>query len=217
MHSRIKSWRTEEKRTILQWSVRNQIKTNKIEDPMEWVLSLEEEERERHDMKFLSWLHIPCLFMAPDTWYGRMVQAHPARTRCSRLRTKAVDLVRPDGTDVSLVPIALDLQYPCQKFGVLLSKRYGRMIRSSLPVPMVAKVTDGFGENSNFSSSRLRMRYGRVVQADPAIPLVAKVTVTCELKKFYANFHVPLCINSPSKMTKENNNIYSQEYGTVGI
>jgi hypothetical protein len=47
MDSRIKSWEWDEKRTILRWSARDRIKMNDFGDPKEWVLSLEEEERDR--------------------------------------------------------------------------------------------------------------------------------------------------------------------------
>jgi hypothetical protein len=77
------------------------------------------------------------------------------------------------------------------------------MVRSGLPVPMVAKVTDGFAETSNFTSSKLRMWYGREVWTDPTVPMVAKVSGTCELKNVCAFLHMPLHINITSKMTKE--------------
>jgi hypothetical protein len=67
-------------------------------------------------------------------------------------------------------------------------KRYGRMVRFGLHIPMVAKVTDGFDEISNFSSSKLWMRYGRVVRAAPVVPMVAKVTLTCEHQKNSVQF-----------------------------
>jgi hypothetical protein len=67
---------------------------------MELVLSLEEKERERgYEIFDLITSSLPVYGV--DTWYRRTVRAHPARTRCSRLRAKAVHVVRPDGTDVS--------------------------------------------------------------------------------------------------------------------
>jgi hypothetical protein len=85
------------------------------------------------------------------------------------------------------------------KFWVSSSKWYGRMVRSGLPVAMVAKVAVDFGETSNFYFSRLRMRYRRVVRAAPAIPTIAKVTGTCELKKLCAIFACPCASTLPRK------------------
>jgi hypothetical protein len=163
---------------------------------MEWVLSLEEEERQREHMKVLSWLPLPFLFMAPNTWYGRTVGAHPACTRCSHLRTKAVDAVRPDGTDLSS-RTAYSMFSENLEFSS--SNRYGRMVRSGLPVRMVTKVTDGFDKISNFSSSKLRMRYGRIVRAAPSVPMVVKVTVTSEHQKILAIFPCPCASTLPRK------------------
>jgi hypothetical protein len=51
-------------------------------------------------MKFLIRSPLPCLYVASDMWYRHTVQAHPTRTRCIRLRFKAVDSVRSGGTVV---------------------------------------------------------------------------------------------------------------------
>jgi hypothetical protein len=89
--------------------------------------------REREDMKILSCLPIPCLFMAPDAWYERTVRTHPARTRCSRLRTKAVDAVRPGGTIVSPVPMVgkLTVRFP-ENLKFLLSGAYNTFSRTNV-------------------------------------------------------------------------------------
>jgi hypothetical protein len=47
--------------------------------------------------------------MASDIRYGRTVRVHTVRTKCSCLRTKAVDVVQPDGTVVSTVPMVVKL------------------------------------------------------------------------------------------------------------
>jgi hypothetical protein len=73
---------------------------------------------------------------------------------------------------------------------------------------MVAKVTDGFDEIFNFSSSKSWMQYGHVVRAAPTVPMVAKVIVTYEHNFFVWNLHVPLCINITSKMAKEKTAVY---------
>jgi hypothetical protein len=76
--------------------------------------------------------------------------------------------------------------------------------RADTPVPMVAKLSDGFNKTSNFLFVGVRMWYGRVVRSYTTVPMVVKLTGTYETFNFFAFLHIPLHINIPSKMTKEN-------------
>jgi hypothetical protein len=100
MDSRIKSWGSEEKHSILRWSARNRIKNEWIWRS-KWVDFEFGGGTENKDMKFWLSLPLPCLLVASDTWYRRTVRVHPLLTYYIYLRFKAVDSVRSDGTVVS--------------------------------------------------------------------------------------------------------------------
>jgi hypothetical protein len=158
--------------------------------------------RERENMDILG-LPLPCVFKAPGAWYGCTVRVHPARTRCSRLRFKAVDSVWSDGMVVSPCTdgrrsyrILTDILKFCLRNG--MGTWYGLVCpyRRSLKLLFLRP-------NFQFFFPGLEMWYGHAVRADPTVPMVTKVTGTCELKNSCAIFHMPLYINITSKMTKD--------------
>ena len=124
----------------------------------------------------------------PICGFRRVVRAHSACTRCSRLRIKAVDMVRSGGTVVSPRTdghqsywFLTEMLKFCRQsgtgawYGLVCPYRRSRKLLFLRP-------------NFQFSFLGLEMCYGRAVRADPTVPLVAKVTGTCDLKNFCAFF-----------------------------